>query len=236
MLGWIPYAKNSLESIQKLTQLSQDRLTDKELGKYLHRTITEDIRQSCLLLDGLFNYLRVTTPIKRTDAVNMLVDGVLRENQARLKEKEVKLFKKLEKDLPETVIPDEPLRFILNSILQYAMAAMPSHGTLGLVTRSFVLQKLPPGDAVFGIGGRYVEIALFFTGRKKPKEPFGGKIESEAIQKEDRLHLVLRMVEEIIRRNRGVMKLRENEKEAKLSISLEIPVERRIAYYHPNDN
>ncbi len=198
--------------------------------------ITEDIRQSRVLLNGLLNYLRVTAPIKRTDVVNMLIDGVLKENQAQLKEKEVKLFKKLEKDLPETVIPDELLRFILNSILRYAVAAMPSYEILGLLTRSFILQEPPPEHALFGKGGRYVEIALFFTGRRKAVEPSGKGIESRAIQREDSLGLILRMVDEVVRRNRGVMKLRESEAEAKVSISLEIPVERRRAFYHPNDN
>ena len=236
LFGWIPYAKNRLESIQKLTQLSQDRLTDKEFGKFLHRMITEDIQQSRLLLDGFLNYLRVTAPIKRADVVNMLIDGVLKENQAQLREKELKLFKKLEKDLPETVIPDETLRFILNSILQYAVASMPCHETLGLITRSFVLQEPPPERALFGKGGRHVEITLFFAGVKKPVELSGREIESRAIQREDSLGLILRMVEEMVRRNRGVMKLRENEKEEKISISLEIPVERRRAFHHQSDN
>jgi hypothetical protein len=198
--------------------------------------ITEDIQQSRLLLDGFLNYLRVTAPIKRTNAVSMLIDGVLEENQTQLKEKEVKLFKKLEKDLPETVIPDEPLRFILNSILQYAVASIPPHEILGLITRSFVLQEPPPERAPFGKGGRHVEITLFFTGAKKSAEPSGREIESRAIQREDSLSLILKMVEEMVRRNRGVMKLRENEKEARLSISLEIPAERRRAFHYQNDN
>jgi hypothetical protein len=235
LYGWIPYAKERLESIQKLTQLSQDRLTDKELGKFL-RMITEDIRLNRMLLDGLLDYVRVTAPIKRTDTVSMLIDEVLKENQAQLKEKEVKLFKKLEKDLPETVIPDGPLRFILNSILQYAVAAIPFHESLGLLTRSFILQEPAVEQPVFRNRVRYVEITLFFTGRKKPAEPSGKEEESGLIQWEDSLDLILTMVEEIVRRNRGVVRLREEEKEAKLFISLEIPVERRRVYYHPNDN
>ncbi len=235
-MGWIPYVKNRLESIQDITRLFQDRLTDKELGKFLHRRITEDILQSRLLLDGLLNYLRATAPTERTEAANMLIDGVLEENQALLKEKDVKLVKKLEKDLPETVLPDEPFRFVLNSILQYGVASMPCHETLGLLTRSFVLHEPASGHALSGKGRRYVEIVLFFTGPKKPAEPSGREIESGAIQGEHRLGLLLRMVEEIARRRGGAMKLRKQEGEARLSISLKIPVERRRAYHPPNDN
>lgn len=236
MVGWIPYTKSRLESIQKLTHLSQSRWSDKELGTFLHRMITEDIRKSGLLLNGLLSYFRVTAPIKRTDTVNTLIEEVLEKNRAQLKEKEVKLFKKLEKDLPETVIPDKPLRFILSSLLQYAVASMSSRETLGLLTRSFVLQEPPPEQAWFGKGGRYVEIILFFIGRKKPAGPFGREMESGAFQREDSLDLIIRMVAEMVRRNRGVMKFRGDEKEAKFSISLEFPVERRRAFYNPNDN
>jgi hypothetical protein len=197
--------------------------------------ITDDIQKSVLLLDGFVSYLRVAAPIKRTDTVNMLIDEVLKENQDQLKEKEVKLFKRLEKDLPETVIPEKPLRFILNSILQYAVASMSPHGTLGLLTRSLVLEERPPEQALFRKGGRYVGITLFFTGSKKFVEPFDREMASETIQREDSLDLILRMVEEMVHRNRGVMKFRAHKKEAKLSISLAFPVERRSALYHPND-
>jgi len=198
--------------------------------------ITEDIRRSDLLLNGLLSYFRVTAPIKRTDTVNILIEEVLKKNKAQLDEKELKLFKKLEKDLPETVVPDKPLGFILNSVLQYAVASMSSHETLGFLTRSFILQESPPEQALFGKGGRYVEITLFFTRRKKPAVPFGREMESGAFQREGILDFIIRMVEEIVRRNRGVMKFRGEQKEAKFSISLAFPVERRRAFYTPNDN
>jgi hypothetical protein len=236
LAGWIPYVKSRLESIQKLTQLSRDRLSDKELAEFLHRRITEHIRGSGLLLDSLLSYFQVTTPIKKRETVNILIGEVLKKNQAQLKEKEVKLFKKLERDLPEIIIPEEPLKFVLKSILQYGVTSMPVHETLGLSTRSFFLQKPPPEQALFGRGGQHVEITLFFTGCKKPVEPLQEGTESKAVQKEDRLDLLLKMVNETVRRNRGVMKLHRDEKEAKLSISLEFPVERRRAFYHSNDN
>ncbi len=198
--------------------------------------ITDDIQKSFLLLDGFLSYLRVPAPVRRTDTVNLLIDEVLKENQAQLKEKEVKLFKRLEKDLPETVIPEKPLRFILNSILRCALASMSSHETLGVLTRSLVLEKPPPEQALFGKGGRCVEITLFLTGCKKFVESFGREMERETIQREDSLDLILKMVDEVVRRNQGVIKFRAHEKEAKLSISLEFPVERRRAFYHPDDN
>ena len=235
-IRWIPYLKSRLESIQKLTQLSRDRLSDKGFAESLHRRVTERIRESGLLLDSLLIYLQVTTPVKKKETVNILIGEVLRKNQAQLKVKEVRLFKKLEKDLPEIIMPEEPLRFVLKSILQYGLSSMPLHETLGLSTRSFFLQEPPPEQALFGKSGQYVEITLFFTGRQRPVGPLKQGTEIESVSKEERSDLVLSMVNELVRRNRGVMRLRGNEKEAKLSISLEFPVERRRAFYHPNDN
>ena len=228
--------KSRLESIQKLTRLSQDKLSDRGFGEVLHRRITERIRESGLLLDSLLNYLRVTTPVKKKETVNILIGEVLRKNQAQLKEKEVRLFKKLEKDLPEIIIPEEPLRFVLKSILQYGVSSMPLHETLGFSTRSFFLQEPCPEQASFGKGGQYVEITLFFTGRQKLGQPLKQGTEGKGVQNEDRLDLLLKMVNELVRRNRGVMKLQGDETEAKLSISVEFPVERRRAFYHPSDH
>ena len=141
LAGWIPYLKSRLESIQKLTQLSRDRLSDKVFAEFLHRRMTERIRESNQILDSLLNYLQVTTPVKKKETVNILIGEVLRKNQAQLKEKEVRLYRKLEKDLPEIIIPEEPLRFVLKSILQYGVSSMPLRETLGLSTRSFFLRE-----------------------------------------------------------------------------------------------
>lgn len=77
--------------------------------------------------------------------------------------------------------------------------------------------------------GRYVEITLFFTGRKKSAEPFGTETKSGPAEREDSLDLILEMVEEMVRRNRGAMKYRGDQK---VSISLEFLVARRRAFYH----
>lgn len=91
-------------------------------------------------------------------------------------------------------------------------------------------------QAFFGKEGRYVEITLFFMGRKSPEEPLGKEGENRAVQGDDGLDLLLRMVEEMVRGHRGVMKWRVGEMEGNFSVSLELPAERRRAFYHPNDN
>ncbi len=198
--------------------------------------IAQDIHKTDLLVNGLFNYFQVTSPIKKTNTVNNLIEEVLKKHRVQLEEKGAKLIKKLEKDLPEIIVPDKQLRFILNSILQYAVTLMPSHETLGFLTQSLVLQERHPEQTLFRKDEPYVETTLFFTGFKRPVEPFGMRREIEAVQEEDSLGLILRLVKEMVHRNRGVMKLQGDKKEAKLFISLEFPVERRTVLHDPNDH
>ncbi len=198
--------------------------------------IAQDIHKTDLLVNGLLNYFQVTSPIKKTNTVNNLIEEVLKKHWVQLEEKGAKLIKKLEKDLPEIIVPDKQLRFILNSILQYAVTLMPSHETLGFLTQSFVLQERHPGQTLFRKDEPYVETTLFFTGFKRPVEPFGMRREIEAVQEKDSLDLILRLVKEMVHRNRGVMKLQGDKKEAKLFISLEFPVERRTVLHDPNDH
>jgi len=48
------------------------------------------------------------------------------------------------------------------------------------------------------------------------------------------MDLILRLVEEMVHQNRGVMNFQADEKEAKRFISLEFPVERRTVIYYSN--
>jgi hypothetical protein len=224
-----------LDSIKNLTQLSQDKFSDKEFGKLFYRMTTQDIQQANFLLNSLSDYLKATTPIRKKETVNLLIEEELKKSQAQLEKKGVKLFKKLEMDLPEIVVPDHPLRYILNSILQYAVTLIPPNETLGFLTKSFVLQGAGQDQDLVGKGERYVEITVFFTGWKKPSEPMGTGAGIQTSQKEEMMDSVLRMVEEVVHRNRGVMKFQADEKEAKKFISLEFPVERRTVVHYPNN-
>jgi sensor histidine kinase YesM len=209
---------------------------DQEFGNFLCRRITKEIHQADLLLNGLLNYFEVSFPTKKTGTVNILIEDVLRENQVRLKEKEVRIFRKLEKDLPEIVVPEKPLRYILNSILQYAVTYIPFHETLGLLTQSFYLHEPGQDQPLLGKREGYVGITLFFTGYKKSVECGETGLEIGTFGREEGTDLFLQLVKEVAHRNRGVMKIKVDEKEAKVYVVLEFPVERRTTLYYQNDN
>jgi hypothetical protein len=226
--------KNTLSSIKSYTHISRGKFSDREFGEYFYRAVTGDIEKMDMVLNGLINYVKLNTPIRKTDTVHHFIEEVLGKHQGKLEEKGGKLFKKFEKDLPETIVPDEQLRYILSSVLQYAIDSMSSHGSMGLSTRSFFLEKeVDEAPALFKKDGQYIEISIVFVGYRKRAEQGMG---TPAPQKEEPLDLILRFVKEVVRRNRGMMRIEKDEKRTKTFIFLRFPVERRKVVYYQSVN
>jgi signal transduction histidine kinase len=108
--------KNTLTSIKKFTLVSADKFDDKELRKQSLNKVTEDIRKIDSVLNSLLNYISINTPIVKSETLHLILEEILEANEKQLQNKQIKIFKKLEKDLPETSMHDEQVRFILNSI------------------------------------------------------------------------------------------------------------------------
>jgi hypothetical protein len=220
--------KNTLKNLRNFTQIFQEKHGEKEFIAFLNRIIAEDIKKIELVQNSLLNYIRINNPIMKTNTVNTLIEEELRKYQVELEEKKIRLFKTLEKNLPETVVPDDQLRYILGSILQYVMALIPANGNLGLFTKKFVLQREIEGSRE----SRFIEILMVYTDHNKPTEQLRSPLGIPAHQKERILDLALRLVDEIVQRNHGMMKFEEDEKKAKATISLRFPVERRKVVYY----
>lgn len=233
----IKYIKNSLTSISNLTQLSQGKFSDKEFGDYFKRLVIEDIEKIDLLLNNFLDYIKVNFTIKKTNTVHNIIEEVFKKHNARLEEKRIRIFKKFEKDLPEIIVPDEELRYILNSIIQYAMIWISIEGSIWCLTKSIITpSEMIEDQTLLKKDGKQVEITLIFTGYKKTKEQFSKIMAISDIQKGEPLDLELRLVNEIVKRNRGKMKFAVDEKNSKTFISLQFPEERRnvICYQQIN--
>ena len=225
------HTKRALDFIKKMTQLSQAKSADKELGGFCY-SIMKDIGETDLLLEAFLQYLFVNTPLKKKDTVHNLIDGLLKKYQVQLEEKRVNLSKKYEKDLPETIIPNEPLKYILNSILQYGVKAVAPHGDMECSTRSLLFQReVSAGQKVLRKDERYIEIKVVFSGYKKRGKLFG---ESQGVHQDEPLDLILRLAEEVVRGNRGIIEFKTDEKSEQVFISIRFPSERREGvYYQP---
>ena len=237
LIEFIQYLKNSLGSIKAFAHLSIDKLDEVEFRKYFYKVLTEDVKKIDSVLNGLLNYISINTPIKKANTIHFLLGGILEEYARQLEERKVRVFKKFEKDLPETILHDEQLKYILSSVLQYAIFSTPTGGSIGFLTKSLNLQKTTDDRKVFlQKDGKYVEILVVFTGYQKGIEQFMSRSEIPPVQKEDALNLLLMLVRELVQKNRGVLKLKVNEKKTRTIISLTFPAERRKVVYYPPIN
>jgi len=222
--------KDTLGSIKNYTQISRGKFSDREFGEYYYRAVTEDIEKMETVLNSLMEYMKLHKPIRKMNTVHNIVEEVLKKHQVKLEEKGIKLLRRFEKDLPETVVPDEQLRYVLGSILQYAIVATPPNWSIALSTKSLLLEKeAGEAEGLFKKDGKYIEISVIFAVRQRRSETPSG---SATIQKEETPNILLRFVKEVVLRNHGIMKIGADEKRTKTLISLRFPVERRKVVFY----
>src|SRR4030043_89558 len=229
--------KNPLVSIKTFTQLLRDKFDDGEFREHFYKIVTEDIEKIDFVLNGLLTYIKINTPIEKKDTVHVILEDVLKRHEMQLEDKKKKIFKKFEKDLPETMVHDEQLRYIFSALLQYSIPSISPSGSIGILTQSFDDQTEPAnGKTVHRKNGGYMEILIVFTGYKKPVEQFETVLGIPTDQKEEAVELELRLIKEIIEKNKGMMNLKVNEKKPRTIISLRLPIERRkLIYYQPEN-
>jgi nitrogen-specific signal transduction histidine kinase len=140
----------------------------------------------------------------------------------------------LEKELPETIVHDEQLRYVLDTLLQYALSSVLPEGSIGFLTKSIDLPRAVM-DAQTGAEREdlCLEILIVFTGYRTSAERFETVLGISPFGQDDSIELELRLVREIIKKNRGAMKLEVNETKTRTLISLRLPVERRKVVYYP---
>jgi hypothetical protein len=229
--------KTLLNTISKLTQLTRGKFLDREFGEFFSKAISRDIEKHNLVLNTFLNYIASTTPIPKRGTVNKIIEEGLKKRQVLLEEKGTKILKEMEKDLPETIVPDEQLRFILDSLLQYVIALTPADGNLKVLTKSFTL----PGGAAedkefFKRNGKYVEILIAFASQKKPAEQSGKGSGALPPHEEVLADLVYRLVDMIVKKNHGAIRFEVDERESKNKIILKFPVERRRVVHYRLSN
>jgi nitrogen-specific signal transduction histidine kinase len=227
--------KNPLVSIKTFTQLLREKFNDGEFREHFYRIVTEDIEKIDAVMNGLVNYIKINTPIEKKDTIHFILEDVLKKHEPQLEDKKIKIFKKFEKDLPETVVHDEQLRYILSALFEYAFPFISPNGSIGFLTKSFNAEtETVDGRTSNQRDGRYVEILIVFTGYKKPFEQFETILGLPVVQKEEAIELELRLIKEVIQKNQGMMKFEVNEKKPRTVISLKFPIERRkLIYYQP---
>lgn len=220
--------KNPLVSIKTFTQLLRDRFNDQEFRDCFYRIVTEDIEKIDSVLTGLLNYIRINHPVEKKDTIHAIIEDVLKKYGPQIENKRIKLFRKYEKDLPETSLHEEQLRYILTSLIQYAIPSIPNSGSIGFLTKSLNDRKgNGEGQSTPSRERKYIEILMVFTGYKQPIEPMDTLLGVSTPRAEAFPDIELRLIKEMIERNRGMMTFEVNEKKLRTMVSLKFPAERR---------
>jgi hypothetical protein len=221
--------KDSLEKIKSFAHLSRDKFSDPEFGEYFYKAISKDVAKTDAVLNCFANYLKIKSPVPRANTVHIILEEVLKTYENLLEDKKVRVFKKqFEENLPETSLHDEQLRFIINSILQYAIPSIPLQGSIGFMTRSLEAQDIKDGGkSLPQKDGKYIEILTGFTCFEKGGEQLETVLANPTPPQKERDDFILRLVEEIIKRNRGLMKIKVDGEKPITLISLILPIERR---------
>jgi nitrogen-specific signal transduction histidine kinase len=214
----------------------REKFDDPEFRDYFYKVVTQDIEKIDSVLNGLTNYIKIVTPIEKTNTVHLVLEDILRKNEAPLKDKAIKLFKKYEKDLPETVVHEEQLKYIFNSLLEFLILTIPPNGTIGFLTKSPNTYEHTDPKAKQKDDKGFIYIMIVFTGYKKSAEQFKSVLGIPAPEQEEPIDLELRLIKELIQQNRGGMKVEFNEKKSRTLISLKFPIERRKTVYYPSVN
>jgi hypothetical protein len=229
--------KNPLVSIKTFTQLLREKFNDGEYRESFYKVVTDDIERIDLVLNGLLNYVKMNTPLNKTNTVHQILEEVLKGQEVALEEKKIKIFKKFETGLPETMIHDEQLRYIFHSLLQYVLPSLPPHGSIGFLTKLTAMPKqLIEGRTRPDKEKEAIEVLMIFTGFKKPMGSYETVFGLSSIPPEESAELELRLIHEILKKNRGMMTIEVNEKKPRTLISLRFPVERRRVIYYPSAN
>jgi len=224
--------KNPLVSIKAFTQLLPEKFVDAEFRETFYRIVTDDIEKIDMVLNDLLSFVKINTPLSKSNTVNAIVEEVLKKHQAQFEAKRIRVFKKLDEKLPETIVHEEHLKYILDSIVQYAFPSIPPNGSIGLLTKPSTAETERKG--LIEKNGRYIEILIAYTGCRKATESLETLLGIPGLGREDPLELELRLAKEIIQKNHGQMKLEVNERKPRTLISLKFPVERRKKVYYPS--
>jgi len=234
LIEFVHSIKNTLASIYHANVLSMEKYDDVEMRKRSHTQVEEGIKRMDSVLNSVLNFISINTPIVRTNTLYVILEEILEANEKQLRKKNIKIIKRCEKELPETFIHPEQVRFILNSILQYAILSTPPNETIGLLMKSFDFHDGPVAEKTSPENHQgYIEMMIGFNEDRKPVNQLENLPDAQRDQKEGMIDLILKLTKEVLQKNHGMM-IETHGKTPKTLITLRFPMERRkVVYYAP---
>ena len=227
LLDVIHSTKNMLCDIRDLSRHTHNKFVNKDFEEFFTQ-ISSLIEQTDLLLDGFLNYVRSAAAVTRKDTVNTLIEKTLEKHHNKLEAKNIRVFKKLEKELPETVVPDEHMEFILDSIVQYSSTVMPFAGEIFFSTKSAFVTPRPTFATAVPMREDYsrrsIQISATYKGSK---EQFKMEMKSLSGHPETAPNLLLRLVSLLVNEHHGTIEHESDDTKAEGHIVLKFLSDRR---------
>jgi hypothetical protein len=124
--------------------------------------------------------------------------------------------------LPETSVPYDHLKYILNWIVQYTRSSISSNGNIGFLTRSLDVRDFKEDSHLFPKPDRkYIEVIIFFMAYEEVRETPEIKMGAKALVREH--DFIFPLVEEIIKMDRGIINVKVDKNRQWKQISLILP-------------
>jgi len=231
--------KASLSAMQAFAYLSKENFKDQELGEQFYKIVNEDIEKTISLLNCFDDYLSFSTPMTKRNTVNTLVEEVIKNHESEFEERKIKIIKKqFDHDLPEAILPDEQLRYVLTSIIECTLLSIPPNGSIGFLTRLFDMEGLNGEEkSQLKKDRKYLEILVVSASDadERSGQPMEGAPGIPARpQQEEAIELILKLAKQIMTKNRGVMRYKTYDNKPMTFISLILPIERRNVVRYPS--
>jgi len=215
-----------LSSVLFLTSVA--KIGDLESKKFLEKTVNQEIKTIDSILNQFLNYISISTPVIKTNTILTILEEILEAKEAELYHKGIQITKKYEKDLPESCIHDEQIKYILNSILQYAVLSSSHDAKIVLLTRTRNIQKNKHNEKVIPMteGDKtHIEIVFVVTeGREISR-----KSKDKGAETND---IILLLVKALVEKSQGLIEFEKVEKESMTMIGVWFPIcrNRVVAY------
>ena len=231
--------KASLSAMQAFAHLSKDNFKDQELGEQFCKIVNEDIEKTISLINCFDDYLAFSTPMMKRNTVNTLVEEVIKKHERELEERGIKIIKKqFDKELPEAILPDEQLRYLLNSVMECLLLSIRPEGSIGFLTRLFDLEGLNDEEkGQLWKDRKYMEILAVSASDRDAKPGNENEISpgiSVHSEQEEAIELILKLVKQIVTKNRGIIRYKVYDDKPMTFISLILPIERRNVVRYPS--
>jgi hypothetical protein len=125
------------------------------------------------------------------------------------------------------------LRYVFHSLIQYILPFLPPHGSVGFLTKLLREPTSSKEEESRSNEQEWIEVLMVFTCFKKSMDHYETVFGRSSPQPEETEDLELRLVHEILKRNKGKMSIEVNEKKPRTLVSLRLPIERRRVIYYP---